>query len=54
MVYIPFCSVSSERALEEMKKNGVIGYGVGQKPHVEESDMVGRILSNNTLKLWDV
>jgi len=54
LVYIPFCSVSSEWALEELKMNGVISYGVGRTPQVEGSDMVGMILSNNTLKLWDV
>lgn len=54
LVYIPFWSVSSERALEDSKTNGVIGNGVGRTPHVEGVDMVGRILSSITLKFWDV
>lgn len=52
--YLPFCSVSSERVMEELKMNGVIGYGVGPTPHVEGSDMFGRMLASNTLKLSNV
>ena len=54
LVYIPFYGISSERALEELKMNGVIIYGVRRTSDVEGLEMVGRILSSNTLKAWDV
>jgi len=54
LVYITFCSVSSEHVLEETKVNGVLGNGVVRAPHVEGVDMVGRILSSTTLKILDV
>ena len=54
MVYIPFCNVYNEHALEEPKTNGVISYRIGRTPHVEGLNMVGRILSRNTLKIWYV
>ncbi len=54
MVYIPFHNIFSVRALEEIKTNKFITYGVGQTTHVEGSNMVGRILSRNTIEIWDV
>ena len=54
LINIPFRSFACERALEQLKMDGVIGNGIGGTPHVERLDMVGWIVSSKAFELGNV
>ena len=54
LVNIPLRSFNGERALEQLKTDGVIGNGIGGTLHVERSNMIGWIFSSKAFELRDV
>lgn len=54
LVNIPLHSISSERALEQPKMNGIISDGVGLTPYMEGEDVIDGVLFRITLKHGNV